>query len=112
MLKVNNVNNRPFTEDSGRCHRASSPLSIIRSKSKQLSQDIEPIESVSKPRKINFLRRGSSLDKSIINNVLRSKLNHNVCSSNVSYCDHPQNQDLVLAVSTQIPKGLRDVVGT
>jgi hypothetical protein len=63
------------------------------------------------PIKSNFLRRGSSIDKAIIVNVLKSKLNSNVCAPSFGYCDAPQNHELVSIVSKQIPRGIRDVVG-
>lgn len=63
------------------------------------------------PKKTRYLKRGSSVDKAIIHNVLKSKFNQNVCNPAFSYCDHEQNRDLVNIIASQIPKGIRDVVG-
>ena len=63
------------------------------------------------PKTTKFLRRGSAVDKAIINNVLKSKFNQNVCTPAFSYCDHDANKELVSVIASQIPKGIRDVVG-
>ena len=65
---------------------------------------------VNKPKSV-FLRRGSAIDKAIISNVLKSKLNRNVSGSVFSYGDHPQNGELLDVIAKQIPKGIQDVVG-
>lgn len=62
-------------------------------------------------RKTNFLRKGTAIDKAVISNILKSKLNKNVCAPAFGYCDVPQNKELVRVISNQIPKGIRDVVG-
>ena len=76
------------SESSSKCHRAQSPLSIIRTRSKIASKELTPFESNTPPRKTNFLRRGSAIDKAVINNVLKSKFNQNVCTPTFTYCDH------------------------
>ena len=64
-----------------------------------------------RPRRTDFLRRGSAIDRSIIKNVLQSKLNQNTCTAAFSYCDNENNKDLIAIINSQIPRGLRDVVG-
>jgi hypothetical protein len=64
-----------------------------------------------KQLKSNFLRKGSSIDRAIISNVLKSKVNNNVCPSAFSYSDVPANQEMIKLIKTQIPKGMKDVVG-
>jgi hypothetical protein len=104
---------RPFTE-SGKCHRrAYSPLEVIRTRSKCESRDtlqVEPVKSTP-VLKANFLRKGSALDKAVITNVLKSKLNTNISASIFSYGDVASNKEIAELVSAQIPKGVRDVVG-
>jgi hypothetical protein len=61
--------------------------------------------------KYKFLRKGSSIDKTIISNVLKSKANLNVIPSAFSYSDSPANQELLKIIAKQIPRGIKDVVG-
>jgi hypothetical protein len=58
-----------------------------------------------------FLRRGSSIDRTVIANILKSKLGKQVCAPAFSYCDAGENKELVGVIVGQIPRGLRDVVG-
>ena len=102
---------RPLTQESGHCYRSQTPLSVIKTRSKALSNDSSPIEEYSSIRRKKFLRRGEAIDKAIIQNVLKSKLNKNVCAPTFSYADEPQNKELLEVISKQIPKGVRDVVG-
>lgn len=64
-----------------------------------------------KQLKTNFLRKGSSIDKAILSNVLKSKINLNVCPSTFSYGDVPDNSNILKLVKQQIPRGMKDVVG-
>ena len=57
------------------------------------------------------MKRGAAIDKAIINNVLKSKFNQNICNPAFSYCDHEENKELVQVIASQIPKGIKDVVG-
>ena len=41
--------------------------------------------------RVNFLKKGTSIDKAIIMNVLKSKSNLNVCTSTFSYTNDPRN---------------------
>lgn len=45
--------------------------------------------------RMNFLKKGTSIDKSIIINVLKSKANLNVCTNTFSYVNDPRNEQLV-----------------
>ena len=83
---------RPLTQDSGRCHRARSPLSVIKTKSKGYTNEEVEIDSITTRRQSEFLRRGSAIDKAIVSNVLKSKFNKSICASTFSYGDRPENQ--------------------
>lgn len=65
----------------------------------------------SKKLRSNFLRKGSSIDRAILSNVLKSKANSNVSPSTFSYGDVPGNSNLIKLVRQQIPRGMKDVVG-
>jgi hypothetical protein len=65
----------------------------------------------SKQLRSNFLRKGSSIDRAILSNVLKSKLNANVSPSTFSYGDVPGNSTLIKLIRHQIPLGMKDVVG-
>lgn len=65
----------------------------------------------SKQLNSNFLKKGSSIDKAILSNVLKSKLNRNVSPSTFSYGDVPANSTLIKLIRHQIPLGMKDVVG-
>lgn len=59
----------------------------------------------------NFLKKGSSIDRAILSNVLKSKLNTNVTPSTFSYGDVPANSNIIKLIRQQIPLGMKDVVG-
>jgi hypothetical protein len=61
--------------------------------------------------KSGFLRKGSSIDKAILSNVLKSKMNRNVTPSAFSYGDVSANETMIKLVRQQIPRGMKDVVG-
>lgn len=61
--------------------------------------------------KSNFLKKGSSIDRAILSNVLKSKINLNICPSTFSYGDVPDNSTILKLVKQQIPRGMKDVVG-
>ncbi len=105
--------NRPATTSPLKCRdRLSSPLSVINNLSQHFSDDeYECSTNLSPPLRNNFLRKRASVDKMIIKNILKSKLNTNMYSSTVSYCDAPQNKDIIKVVEKHIPRGLRDIVG-
>lgn len=60
----------------------------------------------------NFLRKGSAVDRTIIRNVLMSKLNTTQSRTTSSYCDAVQNKKMMDLLGREIPLGLKDVVGT
>jgi hypothetical protein len=61
--------------------------------------------------KTNFLKKGSSIDRAIIANVLKSKANTHTTPSAFSYSDVPANMEIIRLIQRQIPKGVKDVIG-
>lgn len=75
--------------------RMESPLSILRSRSKDLSQNDHKSCDNDRKIRVNFLKKGKAVDKAIIMNVLKSKLNLNVCANTFSYVNDPRNKELI-----------------
>lgn len=93
-----------------KCHdRCSSPLSIMRTRSMCLHS--QPNQPQSPPLQNKFLRKGSAVDRTIIRNILFSKINPDTCRSTQSYGNVPQNAAILQVMTEQIPLGLKDVVG-
>lgn len=57
------------------------------------------------------MRKGTSINKAIMFNVLKSKCNKNICDSAYSYSNNKKNDILKGAIYDQVPRGLRDVIG-
>ena len=105
---------RPKSTQTVRCHdRSSSPLSVIRTHNKCFHQEGEQSSCVASPQiRKKFLRKGSAVDRTIIRNVLMSKLNATQSRTTSSYCDAVQNKKMMDLLGREIPLGLKDVVGT
>lgn len=75
--------------------RLQSPLSVLRSNSRSNHQhDCASCDNHTKSDfklRVDFLKKGTSIDKSIIMNVLKSKANLNVYTNTFSYTNDPRN---------------------
>lgn len=83
-------------------------------RSNHLSEENRRKIRTANPMKIktNFLKKGTSINKSIILNVLRSKTNPQTCGSTFSYTNAKGNSKVEEMIGKEIPLGLRDIVGS
>lgn len=58
-----------------------------------------------------FLKKGTSVNRAIMYNVLKTKITNNFSDSSSSFINFEGNHVLSKAIYDQVPKGLRDVVG-
>lgn len=59
----------------------------------------------------NFLKKGSSIDRSVLINLLKSKYKQNLTVSAINYSNAKSNDKLNALIKKEIPNEFRDIIG-